>query len=122
LPQYPSQIRRRHAKALVLSAIALQSRTRLAMVPARSPTAADDRLPDGFGNSIRAMMAATNSASASRTGDSWPASGLVRLLAMAGALAAGDGRFFACRAAGADVEADEGAEAGAEAGADAAAR
>src|SRR5690348_8786111 len=85
LPQYPSQIRRRQARAVEPSAMALQSCTRLAMVPARSADTAEGAWPpDGFGNSIRAMMAATSSASASRTGDSVPAVGLVRPVAMAG--------------------------------------
>ena len=115
-PQYPSQIRRRQARALRLSAMALQSRTRLAMVPARSlAIELGAREFEDLGDSSRAMIAATSSASGSRAEASAAASARARVDAVAGGFLVTAGRAFGRGepAAKAEAEADAGAEAAA---------
>ena len=98
-------MRRRHARALSLSSMALQSRTRLAMVPDRSPA---EGLLTPVTDSIRAMIAATNSASGSRAGVSGRESVLPRMPAVTECFGV-TGRLLTRRAAGAVAEAAGGA-------------
>lgn len=118
-PQYPSQILWRQARALAVSAIALQSRTRLAMVLDRSLAAGGVARPPvgALGDSRRAMIAATSSASGSRDGVSAVVSVLFLALAPLPGFEATAVRGFVRRGA----EAADGAD-GEAAAVDAAAR